>query len=86
MARILDIYCRECGSKAIITRTERIHSDLSNLYCHCKNVHCGHRFVMRLEFSHTTTTSTFSKNSLLKQVISRLSEQDKEALKKMLSD
>lgn len=84
MAKILDISCKECGSKAIVTRTERIHSDLSNLYCHCKNIDCGHRFVMRLEFSHTTTSSKFSKDGLLKWVISRLSKQDKEELKKML--
>ncbi|RRN04773.1 transcriptional regulator [Bibersteinia trehalosi] len=84
MAKILDIYC-ECGSKAFITKTENIHRNFKKLYCTCRNPDCGHKFVMNLEFSHTTSTSKLTKDGLLKYLIGKLSEADKNELFKLIS-
>ncbi|MEE3608245.1 ogr/Delta-like zinc finger family protein [Avibacterium paragallinarum] len=84
MARTADIYCNVCNSKAMITRTDRIHSNFSKLYCSCRNSKCGHKFVINQEFSHTTKTSLLTKESLLKLLIGQLSEEDKEKLKQEL--
>ncbi|POY46785.1 ogr/Delta-like zinc finger family protein [Avibacterium paragallinarum] len=84
MARTADIYCNVCNSKAMITRTDRIHSNFSKLYCSCRNSKCGHKFVINQEFSHTTKTSLLTKERLLKLLIGQLSEEDKEKLKQEL--
>ncbi|HDR1858535.1 ogr/Delta-like zinc finger family protein [Pasteurella multocida] len=52
MAKITDIYCKNCESKAKTLRTEYIHSKYSKLYCSCLNQNCRHQFVINLEFSH----------------------------------
>lgn len=84
MARTADIYCNVCNTKAVITRTDRIHSNFSKLYCSCRNPECGHKFVVNQEFSHTTKTSQLTKDGLLKYLIDQLSEKDREDLKKLL--
>lgn len=86
MARTTDIYCRDCTSKAVITRTERVHSDYSRLYCSCLNSKCGHKWVMKLEFGHTTRASRVVKNNLLFELIERLSEEEKQEIKKRLTE
>ncbi|WP_238544442.1 ogr/Delta-like zinc finger family protein [Avibacterium paragallinarum] len=68
----------------MITRTDRIHSNFSKLYCSCRNSKCGHKFVINQEFSHTTKTSLLTKERLLKLLIGQLSEEDKEKLKQEL--
>ncbi|AWI51402.1 transcriptional regulator [Actinobacillus porcitonsillarum] len=83
MAKILDIYC-DCGSKAVVTKTERMHSNLKKLYCTCKNPDCGHKFVMNLEFSHTTTSSKLTKDGLIKYLLGKLSNADKNELLKII--
>ena len=60
------VYCRECGSKALITEEEKISSVLSKLYCQCTNARtCGHCFVANMSFSHTLKPSAANPNSAL---------------------
>ena len=88
MARTLDIYCKVCNSKAVVQRTEKIHSDFNKLYCYCRNPNCRHKFVMNLEFSHTTSSSLLTKDQILFSALEnqfrQLSEDDKNRIRKML--
>ena len=81
MARTTDIYCTVCNSKSVIERSERIHSEFTRYYCACKNPLCGHRFVMNMEFGHTTRSS-----KLLELVLGKLSEEEKANLRKILDE
>lgn len=64
------VYCRECGSKAIIAEEENISSVFSRLYCQCTNAKvCGHSFVAHINFSHTLKASAVNLNrSLLERL------------------
>lgn len=86
MARTTDIYCTVCNEKAVIERAERIHSEFTRYYCACKNPLCGHRFVMNMEFSHTTRSSKLTKENLLKLTLRQLSQEDKDNLIKLLKE
>ena len=55
--RVLKIECPECGSKAVIRKTNRKHRQIADIYCACADVECGHTFVMNLTFSHTLSPS-----------------------------
>jgi len=81
MARTTDIYCTVCNAKSVIERAERIHSEFTRYYCACKNPQCGHRFVMNMEFGHTTRSSKLTKDKLLELVLGKLSDDEKAKLK-----
>ncbi|CAI2019587.1 Ogr/Delta-like zinc finger [Serratia marcescens] len=51
--RVMKVLCPECGANAIIRKTARKHRQISDLYCACTDVECGHTFVMNVTFSHT---------------------------------
>lgn len=60
------VYCRECGSKALITEEEKVSSVFSKLYCQCTNVRsCGHCFVAHMNFLHTLNPSAVKPNNSL---------------------
>lgn len=86
MARTTDIYCTVCNAKSVIERSERIHSEFTRYYCACKNPQCGHRFVMNMEFGHTTRSSKLTKDKLLELVLGKLSDDEKAKLRKILDD
>ncbi|AZI13291.1 ogr/Delta-like zinc finger family protein [Avibacterium paragallinarum] len=77
MSRAFKIYCTVCKSQAKITRTERPLQGFSRLYCSCNNPECLHRFVMNLEFSHTTRTSLLDKDAFINTLISQFSPEEK---------
>lgn len=76
--RVMKIECPECGSKAVIRKTNRKHRDIADIYCACADVECGHTFVMNLTFSHTISPSAKTGDMLLQQVISGMSPQQKQ--------
>jgi len=51
------VRCNRCGSAAVIDSSKEISDSLKQLYCMCKNVECGHTFVVSMEFSHTLSPS-----------------------------
>lgn len=53
----MQVDCTECGGKSFIETRKRLDKKMSQLYCCCKNPHCGHTFVMDLCFSHTLSPS-----------------------------
>lgn len=63
-----------------------LHSESTRYYCACKNPLCGHRFVMNMEFGHTTRASKLTKDKLLELVLGKLSDEEKANLRKILDD
>ncbi|MDK2956513.1 MAG: hypothetical protein PWQ57_2009 [Desulfovibrionales bacterium] len=51
------VRCNKCGSVARVESSKEIGGGLKQLYCSCRNVECGHTFVMDLTFSHTLSPS-----------------------------
>ena len=76
--RVLKIECTECGSNAVIRKTNRKHRDIADIYCACTDVECAHTFVMNMTFSHTISPSAKTGDMLLQQVISSMSPQQKQ--------
>ncbi|MCG3462036.1 ogr/Delta-like zinc finger family protein [Xenorhabdus bovienii] len=76
--RVLKIICPECGAKAIIRKTNRMHREIADVYCSCFDVECGHTFVMNLIFSHTISPSAKTGDILLQTVINNLNPQQRQ--------
>lgn len=76
--RVLKIECTECGSKAIIRKTNRKHRELADIYCSCTDVECGHTFVLKLEFSHTISPSAKTGDLLIQKLVSTMSPEQKQ--------
>ncbi|WP_433587067.1 ogr/Delta-like zinc finger family protein [Providencia alcalifaciens] len=75
--RVLKIFCPECNQKAIIRKSNRKHRELSDLYCACSDVECGHTFVLNLTFSHTISPSAKS-NELIQSMIGNLNPEQRQ--------
>lgn len=63
------VICKDCGHRAVITKTNRKHPELYDIYCACKNPHCGHAFVAQFTFSHSIRTSAQAKEDLFQHVV-----------------
>lgn len=73
--RVMQVTCPECGSWAKIRKTNRKHRQLSDLYCACDDLECGHTFVLNVTFSHTLSPSAKSKKKLLQTALKDLNPQ-----------
>ncbi|QCT18496.1 transcriptional regulator [Jejubacter calystegiae] len=82
--RVMKIQCPECGENAIIKKTARKHRELSDLYCACTDVECGHTFVMNVTFSHTISPSAKNKEKLLKSLVDNIQSDDRQILLDLL--
>lgn len=80
------IFCKICGYKAVINRSQREHKEFTKLYCTCKNKDCAHKFVLHLEFSHTTKPSKLEEKNYFKYIIANLPEDKKRELRAILSE
>ncbi|HGM7112727.1 ogr/Delta-like zinc finger family protein [Serratia marcescens] len=78
MSRVIRVLCTECGSPAIVSKTNRKTPHFSDLYCQCTEVECGHTFVMNMTFSHTLSPSARSGRGLVKSLLSLLRPEDKQ--------
>ncbi|MCU6305331.1 ogr/Delta-like zinc finger family protein [Enterobacter quasiroggenkampii] len=76
--RVLKIECPECGSKAVIRKTNRKHRQIADIYCACADVECGHTFVMNLTFSHTLSPSAKTGDALVQTLLKNLSSDQKQ--------
>lgn len=66
------IKCPECGAKAVIKSTNPIHPQLTEAYCACSDVNCGHTYVLQISFKHTLSPSRKSVDDLLMGLIASL--------------
>lgn len=80
MARQFKQICKICHSNAIITKTERIHSEIATIYCQCKNPLCGHSWAADVIFSHTLTQSKLEEQGVVQYLLKKL---PREELKKL---
>ena len=71
--RVLKIECPECGSKAVIRKTNRKHRQIADIYCACSDVESGHTFVMNLTFSHTLSPSAKTGDAMVQKILGALS-------------
>lgn len=76
--RVLKIECPECGSKAVIRKTNRKHRQIADIYCACADVECGHTFVMNLTFSHTLSPSAKTGDVMVQTLLNHLSPAQKQ--------
>lgn len=79
------IFCKICGYKAVINRSQREHKEFTKLYCTYKNKDCAHKFVIHLTFSHTTKPSKLEEQNYFKYIITNLPDDKKQELRSMLS-
>ncbi|WP_249961939.1 ogr/Delta-like zinc finger family protein [Histophilus somni] len=86
MARVLKMECRECGSDAIIQRTDRIHPDFYILYCCCKNINCGHRWKAELNYKVSLNKNPLNDEDILNLIISKTSLSDIRRIANKLND
>lgn len=76
--RVMKVVCPECNSKAIIRKTVRKHRHISDIYCACADLECGHTFVLNMTFSHTLSPSAKTSDKLLQTVIENLSPKQRQ--------
>ena len=71
------IKCPECGARAVIKSTNPIHPQLTDAYCACSDVNCGHTYVLQISFKHTLSPSRKSLDDLLVGLIGSLDPKKK---------
>lgn len=76
--RVFKIKCPECGSPAIIRKSDWKNKKLADIYCACAEVECGHTFVFKTEFSHSLSPSGLTGNKLVKFLIDQLKPDEKQ--------
>lgn len=77
----MQIQCRECRGKAIITTTNRLTCDFTRLYCTCRTAECGHSFVMQLSYSHALRPAS---NKLDQHLVEQMRELSPERLQSVI--
>ena len=83
--RIFKINCPECGSPAIIRKSDWKDKKLADLYCACSEVECGHTFVFNATFSHSLSPSGLTGNKLVKFIIDQLKPDERQIALELLS-
>ncbi|EBE6796248.1 ogr/Delta-like zinc finger family protein [Salmonella enterica] len=64
--------CTNCGRRATITRTARVHDESYVLYVRCSNSDCQHRFVSRLNFKNAVVPGAGVSGRLIQDIIKYL--------------
>ncbi|HDZ8855691.1 TPA: ogr/Delta-like zinc finger family protein [Aeromonas dhakensis] len=72
------VYCKECGQRGRITKTNRLSDDVSDLYCQCTDAECGHSWVATLSFSHSLSPSARTTNQMALVIIRGLSPEGRQ--------
>lgn len=78
------VICPECESNSVIKKTVRKHPHLSDVYCACNNVECGHTFVVNMTFSHTLSPSALTGDKAVKTMIDMITPKQKAMIKELL--
>lgn len=76
--RVFKIKCPECGSPAIIRKSDWKNRKLADLYCACSEVECGHTFVFCASYSHQLSPSGLTGNKLVKFLIEQLKPEERQ--------
>ena len=80
------IMCPHCGSRAIISSSNKLSNQVSDLYCQSKNLaECGGTFVATLAFKHTINPPVRTATEMAMSLLNRLSIEEKAGLQKGIS-
>ncbi|WP_392463096.1 ogr/Delta-like zinc finger family protein [Aeromonas dhakensis] len=79
------VFCKECGQRGRITKTNRLSDEVSDLYCQCTDAECGHSWVATLSFTHTLSPSAKTTSQLVIGLVSSLSPDSRQMLLKGLN-
>ncbi|WP_159281981.1 ogr/Delta-like zinc finger family protein [Rahnella variigena] len=82
--RILKVVCPECEANATIKKTNRKHKLLSDVYCACGDLECGHTFVLTLAYSHTLSPSAKTHFDTVKNLVGSIQTDEQEEMVKYL--
>ncbi|HGG8753648.1 TPA: ogr/Delta-like zinc finger family protein [Enterobacter cloacae] len=72
--------CPECGGKANIKKTNRIHKEIYTVYHKCMS--CGLNYSSQMHYSHTITISAFKVNDGLRHLLSVMTPEQLKGLAK----
>ncbi|MFM5604503.1 ogr/Delta-like zinc finger family protein [Aeromonas caviae] len=78
------VFCKECGQRGRITKTNRLSNEVSDLYCQCTDAECSHSWVATLSFSHTLSPSSRTAGQLVLGLVSSLTPEGRQMLLKEL--
>lgn len=73
----MKILCPACESPMHIIRSKQISQEVREFVGDCKNIDCGSRAAMLLSFSHYIRLPETKQNNLLIELLSSLSEDEK---------
>jgi len=79
------VFCSECGSKAIISKTNRLSLAHADLYCSCTEPECGHTFVANLSFSHTLSPSAKTSSTIITELAKAMNPAEMKQLQQELA-
>lgn len=72
------VFCKECGQRGRITKTNRLSDEVSDLYCQCTDAECGHSWVATLSFTHTLSPSARTTNQLVLGLLGSLTPEGRQ--------
>lgn len=78
------VYCKECGQRGRITKTNQLSSAVADLYCQCTDAECGHSWVATLSFSHTLSPSSRTTSQLVLSLVGSLTPEGRQMVLKGL--
>lgn len=80
------VYCKECGLRGRITKTNQLSPAVADLYCQCTDAECGHSWVATLSFSHTLSPSSRTASQLVLSLVGSLTPEIRQMVLKGLED
>jgi len=79
------VICPFCLSKAIITSSNKLSEQVTDLYCSCTNAAgCGATFVSTLAYKHVLNPPINTVSEMALNLINRLSKEEKAELQQAM--
>ncbi|GME29667.1 MULTISPECIES: ogr/Delta-like zinc finger family protein [unclassified Pantoea] len=78
--------CPVCLTNATIRKTNRKPPQLSDVYCQCTNLECGHTFVMNVSFSHTISPSALVGDGRVRELLNALGQDERKQVLALLRE
>jgi ribosomal protein S27E len=77
---MMRVNCKECGSKSTIQARNNLSEIVAELYCSCKDPHCGHTFVMQLAYSHTLNPPKSKNDQMVLDLLASMPSSERQAI------
>jgi cell division protein ZapA len=79
------VICPHCLSKALITSSNRLSDQVTDLYCQCTNAaKCGASFVSTLAYKHVLNPPMRTTSEMAMSLVNRLSKEEKAELQRTI--